>query len=526
MTKRHLNRKGSRSRSVFKRVTDRRRLKLTYELLERRELLAGDVAPTAILLPNDSNGLLAQGTTSLAISFSEPMVGGNLSSNFELRRHGADGILGNSDDSFSALSATYSGLSTTLTFPALIEGVYRLTAKSTLTDVAGNALDGDANGVAGGDWVRDFVVNKLDLVDASSTITPSALVGTSALDQAHAVAIQADGKIVTAGISNSIGNFDFALARYNVDGTLDATFDGETGVNGNGFIRTDFGNASGHDQALGVAIQSDGKIVAVGYAFNGTNNDLAITRYNSNGSLDTTFSVDGKATYNFGFSGTEIAAAVAIDSQGRILVGGEGSPGSTGRDFLVARILPDGTLDTTFGTSNGKTTVNFGGSLDDFASAMFVQPDGKIVLAGTVQSGGNNNFAIARFDANGIPDTTLNGVGRTTVDFAGQNDAGFSVVVQADGKILVGGAASSGTNDDFGIVRLNVDGSLDSSFGTAGKLTRNFGTGNDHVRGLGLQSNGYIIAGGFAFNGSTNDFAVERYTPSGTVDSSLIATVA
>ncbi len=112
-----------------------------------------------------------------------------------------------------------------------------------------------------------------------------------------------------------------------MDGTLDATFDGETGVNGNGFIRTDFGNASGHDQALGVAIQSDGKIVAVGYAFNGTNNDLAITRYNSNGSLDTTFSVDGKATYNFGFSGTEIAAAVAIDSQGRILVGGEGSPG-------------------------------------------------------------------------------------------------------------------------------------------------------------------------------------------------------
>ncbi len=152
---------------------------------------------------------------------------------------------------------------------------------------------------------------------------------------------------------------------------------------------------------------------------------------------------------------------------------------------------------------------------------MFVQPDGKIVLAGTVQSGGNNNFAIARFDANGIPDTTLNGVGRTTVDFAGQNDAGFSVVVQADGKILVGGAASSGTNDDFGIVRLNVDGSLDSSFGTAGKLTRNFGTGNDHVRGLGLQSNGSIIAGGFAFNGSTNDFAVERYTPSGTVDSSF-----
>ncbi len=201
---------------------------------------------------------------------------------------------------------------------------------------------------------------------------------------------------------------------------------------------------------------------------------------------------------------------MAIDSQGRILVGGEGSPGSTGRDFLVARILPDGTLDTTFGTSNGKTTVNFGGSLDDFASAMFVQPDGKIVLAVRFKVEATTTLPSPALMPT-EPDTTLNGVGRTTVDFAGQNDAGFSVVVQADGKILVGGAASSGTNDDFGIVRLNVDGSLDSSFGTAGKLTRNFGTGNDHVRGLGLQSNGSIIAGGFAFNGSTNDFAVERY---------------
>ncbi len=148
-----------------------------------------EVLPTVVSVsPSLNSGILPTSQTSITISYSEPMQGGSAASNFELRRHGADGILGNSDDSFSALSATYSGLSTTLTFPALIEGVYRLTAKSTLTDVAGNALDGDANGVAGGDWVRDFVVNKLDLVDASSTITPSALVGTSALDQAHAVA--------------------------------------------------------------------------------------------------------------------------------------------------------------------------------------------------------------------------------------------------------------------------------------------------------------------------------------------------
>ncbi len=105
-----------------------------------------------------SSGVLAAGTTSLQVTFSEPMIGGDVASNFELRSQGADGILGNADDVLVGLSPSYSGIVTTLAFSGLVEGVYRLTARSTLTDSVGNALDGNADGVAGNGWVRDFVV--------------------------------------------------------------------------------------------------------------------------------------------------------------------------------------------------------------------------------------------------------------------------------------------------------------------------------------------------------------------------------
>ena len=206
-------------------------------------------------------------------------------------------------------------------------------------------------------------------------------------DRAHGVAIQADGKIVAAGDSLGGSGFDFALARYNPNGSLDTSFSGD------GKQTTDFG---GSEAASGVKLQSDGKIVAVG----GDDSDFALARYNPNGSLDTTFSGDGKQTTDFG--GSDGARAVALQADGKIVA--VGIAGGNGSSFAVARYNPNGTLDPTF-SGDGKQTTSFGGYLDG-ATAVALQGDGKIVAVGHAGAA-NGDFALARYNPNGSLDTTL-----------------------------------------------------------------------------------------------------------------------
>ena len=205
-------------------------------------------------------------------------------------------------------------------------------------------------------------------------------------DVARGVAIQSDGKIVTAG---SAGNTpDFALARYNTDGSLDITFDGD------GKVTTDifFG-----DSAHGVAIQSDGKIVAVGDSV-----DFALARYNADGSLDTTFDGDGKVTTSF-TAGEARARGVAIQADGKIVAVGEVGV-NPNLDFALARYNADGSLDTTFGV-NGLVTTEFNGT--DRARGVAIQSDGKIVAVG---QDGTSDFALARYNAN-TPSSSSGGGG-------------------------------------------------------------------------------------------------------------------
>ena len=208
-------------------------------------------------------------------------------------------------------------------------------------------------------------------------------------DVASGVAIQSDGKIVTAG---SAGNTpDFALARYNADGSLDTTFDGD------GKVETDF---SGNDVAFAVAIQSDGKIVAVGR--DGIiASDFAIARYNADGSLDTTFDGDGKVTTDI--TASDVAFAVAIQSDGKIVaVGVDGI--LIDSDFAIARYNADGSLDTTF-DGDGKVITDITGS--DIAQGVAIQSDGKIVAVG---QDGTSDFALARYNAN-TPSSSSGGGG-------------------------------------------------------------------------------------------------------------------
>jgi uncharacterized delta-60 repeat protein len=204
---------------------------------------------------------------------------------------------------------------------------------------------------------------------------------TSGEDGAFAVAIQADGKIVAAGSSGHV----FGLARYNSDATLDPTF------GAGGEVTTSLGPKG--SVALGVAIQADGKIVAAG----SSGSRFGLARYNTNGTLDTTFSGDGKLATRF--KDGSLANAVAIESDGRIVAAGESSLLILNGTFALARYDTDGTLDTTF-SGDGKVTTNFD-SRADFATAVAIQSDGRIVAAGEANYVSyNGKFALARYLGN------------------------------------------------------------------------------------------------------------------------------
>lgn len=264
------------------------------------------------------------------------------------------------------------------------------------------------------------------------------------IDTATAVAIQADGKIVVAGISDPVGAVasDFAVARYNPNGSLDTTFDTD------GKVTTDFNALI--DNPSGVAIQSDGKIV-VGGSVVIAGIDFGLVRYNTNGSLDTTFSGDGKFILDAG--GNNDCTDIKLQSDGKII-----GVGVSLSDYGVYRVNANGTADTTF-SGDGIATADF--SALDQAAAVEIQSDGKIVAAGN--SDGTLTASMARFTTTGALDTTFDTDGKILFDFDPTSNDGFEdIVLQSNGQILGGFSTPlSGIN----VARIDADGSLDTSFG-------------------------------------------------------------
>ncbi|MDZ8184907.1 MAG: DUF4347 domain-containing protein [Nostoc sp. ChiSLP02] len=323
-------------------------------------------------------------------------------------------------------------------------------------------------------------------------------------DGVTGMAVQSDGKVLVAGFTNNGSNNDFAIVRYNSDGTLDTTF------NTTGKVITDFnGN---NDFAYSISIQSDGKILVTGVTNNGSNDDFAIARYNSDGTLDTTFNTTGTVTTDFN-GNDDGGNSITIQSDGKILVAGVSQNG-----FGIARYNSDGTLDTTFNTTG--TVTNFVGN-DDAANSIIVQSDGKILVAGVSFNGTDEDLAIVRYNSDGTLDTTFNTTGIVTTDINGKNDSGNSIAIQSDGKILVAGVSGDGINDDLAIVRYNSDGTLDTTFNTTGKVTTDFSGKNDSAANITVQPDGKILVTGVSNNGTTYDFAIARYNSDGTLDTTF-----
>lgn len=377
-------------------------------------------------------------------------------------------------------------------------------------------------------------------------------------DRGVEVAVQEDDKIIVLGYSHNGINEDVILARYNTDGRLD------TGFGKGGFVLY---NGGGNDRGLGLALQKDKKILVTGYAYTGNQRDVLVLRYDVNGTPDSTFGTDGVVTYSSPGSGTDIGFGVAVQADGSIIVVGEtanrtsqdaivlrytatGSPdnrfgtggvftyGSTGMDrgfstaiqqdgkiivagssvvknkddVLVFRLTPNGTMDNTFG-SGGAVLFSGAGDNFDYGNCVTLQADGKIVVSGAASDGRVFDCLLLRYNPDGTPDTTFGKDGVAVYSSAdGKNNYGYAHVIQKDGRIVITGFTQKGESDDVLLVRFSHTGQLDKTFGTAGVVTWN-GTGNnmDYGQGIALQSDKKIVITGFSHTGANEDMLVMRF---------------
>jgi uncharacterized delta-60 repeat protein len=325
----------------------------------------------------------------------------------------------------------------------------------------------------------------------------------------YAMALQPDGKIVVAGVSLDV----FGLARLNPDGSVDASFG--TG----GMVTTDFGAV--FEAAYAVTLLPDGRIVAAGTAGEGGRaRDLALARYNPDGSLDASFDSDGRVTTSFGVEIQE-AYDVLVQPDGRIVAAGFAAGGfAPGGGLALARYNSDGSLDASF-DFDGRVTTDFGNGTD-YATAVVLQPDGRIVAAGLTQTGGTDDFALARYNSDGSLDPTF-GVGGTVTTDLGGFESAYDAVLQPDGNIVAVGPTGSGSTPttDFALLRYNPDGSLDPGFGSGGRVTTDFAGDVDIPSAVALQPDGRIVAAGLTETATGDDFALARYEDNGSLDVSF-----
>ncbi|MCC6766352.1 MAG: hypothetical protein IT293_16960 [Deltaproteobacteria bacterium] len=247
-----------------------------------------------------------------------------------------------------------------------------------------------------------------------------------------------------------------------------------------------------------------------GYFYNGSNNDFAVVRYNSDGTLDGTFGSGGQVTTPVGTL-DDSASALVVQSDGKLVAAGYSSTGSS-LAFAVVRYNSDGTLDGTFG-SGGIVTTPVGASVTADSAALVVQGDGKLVVAGASYNGSNDDLALVRYNTDGTLDGTFGTGGIVTTPVGSNYDRAHALMAQNDGKLVAAGYSADGSNPRFAVVRYNSDGTLDGTFGTGGKVTttlRNVLVG-DIALAIVVQSDDKLVVAGSSVGGSRSDFAVVRY---------------
>ena len=431
----------------------------------------------------------------------------------------------------------------------------QISTSSSVSQISGVALQADGNILIGGSFnsggatgtdfavARDSAAGLLDGGFGSGGVVRTDFVGSESDFARDLVVHQSDGKILVAGYTSG-NTTDFALIRYNADGTPDTTF----GTSGDGKVID-----PGLGDAQSLALDSSGNVVLAGSSW--------IVRYTASGSRDASFGSGGLVNV----VGVSAIQGVAIDGSNRVVVAGyryNAVSSSSFYDFTTVRYNANGTLDVNF------APVDFGGTYD-FPRAVAIDSVGRVIVAGYSQNPSNGlltDFGVVRYNASGGGlDTTFGSGGKKTIDFNGEYDAAGSMAIDASDNIIVGGSARVNGNDQVALVRLSAaNGSVDTSFGVAGKIVDTqasasfssfdlaldatgkvvvgtqsnlfrygtsggrdlqVSTGNfvSQISGVAIQADGRILIGGYRYgSGNTGtDFAVARFSATGTPDASF-----
>ena len=271
-----------------------------------------------------------------------------------------------------------------------------------------------------------------------------------------------------------------------------------------------------NDYAYALVQQTDGKLVLAGEAGRGIGpGNTALARFNADGTLDSTFGSGGTAIVSFGSDTNSWAADVEQQLDGKLVIAGTTNSGGSER-LLFARFNTDASLDTTFGTG-GTTIVDIGSGTSSWAEDLVQQPDGKFVAVGAIDGPGGLNFGIARVSANGAPDLSFDGDGLLAAEIVG---IATSVAIQPDDKLVVAGYAyPGGTYRSATLLRINEDGSLDNDFGTSGKAIVDLGNQSD-LNSIVVQADGKLIATGTKYVDGYN-MVLMRFESDGALDMSF-----
>lgn len=323
----------------------------------------------------------------------------------------------------------------------------------------------------------------------------------------NAMTVQADDRVVGAGWVQQGSAKRFLVTRHttdkNLSGWADFSFGGGPGKGGKAgasWIPVGSGNDA---EANAVAMTPNQLIITAGRASNGSNNDFALVRFQSNGEVDPAFGGANGVVTDFG-GADDIARAVAVQPDWKYVAAGT----SNGR-VALARYLPNGALDPSFG-SGGRVLTTVGSS--DDARGVAVQPDGRIVVAGSTLQGSARNTMLLRYLPNGTPDPSFGSGGRLIASFSNANDAATAVALQPDGRIITGGYADGASSRGFLVARYRPNGTIDPSFGFSGSSFTGFGNRPAEATSMALQPDGRIVLTGWVQRTTgEKDVALARY---------------
>jgi uncharacterized delta-60 repeat protein len=307
-------------------------------------------------------------------------------------------------------------------------------------------------------------------------------------DQAYALAVQPDGRILVAGSSSNGANLDFAVVRYTEDGALDPSF------NLDGTVTTMVGRED--DEIAAIAVQDDGYIVAAGYSVTESGRDFALARYTPDGLPDHSFGLGGIVVTEYGSLDDELTS-LAVDSEGRLVVAGY-TTGTSGRAVIIARYLPGGNLDAAFG-DQGVSLIGVGA--DALARSLAVDDQGRIVVAGSYLYQERTELMVLRLTAEGELDNSFGEEGLAAALASDVPADGFGVDLLDNGAILVAGAVGAPGALDTALFRYTAEGQPDRAFGDNGILVTEASQEDDLALAVAARGNVVCLSGYTTLNG-------------------------